>query len=299
MLSWSTVATAFKITLQHLTHFEMLLVASLTSLLIFAAFLTIQRKWRTAAVQLRANLRTFALLGLLNPVAYYLLLFKSYDLLPAHVAQPVNYLWPIALLILLAVFTRQAIPPLKYIGMALSLGGLALISATSTSSDGKPLSVPGLLLGLFSAILWATYWMANNRYKARFDAFVGFFATFLFGSLYLLAAAAVQYVLSGPQSFSPLTTTGLLAGAYVGAFEMGIPFIFFGLALRLTSNPALINQLCYLAPFLSLFIISSILHEHISPATYGGLLLIVLGLLFNQYIVRTPQTRETPAPQAP
>jgi drug/metabolite transporter (DMT)-like permease len=128
--------------------------------------------------------------------------------------------------------------------------------------------------------------------------FVGFFATFLFGSLYLLAAAAVQYVLSGPQSFSPLTTTGLLAGAYVGAFEMGIPFIFFGLALRLTSNPALINQLCYLAPFLSLFIISSILHEHISPpptrpAPHRP------RLLFNQYIVRTPQTRETPAPQAP
>ena len=30
VLSWSTVATAFKIALTHLTHFEMLLIASCT-----------------------------------------------------------------------------------------------------------------------------------------------------------------------------------------------------------------------------------------------------------------------------
>ena len=44
VLSWSTVATAFKIALTHLTHFEMLLVASITSLIIFTIVLTIQRK---------------------------------------------------------------------------------------------------------------------------------------------------------------------------------------------------------------------------------------------------------------
>ena len=36
VLSWSTVATAFKVALSYLTHFEMLLVASVTSLAIFA-----------------------------------------------------------------------------------------------------------------------------------------------------------------------------------------------------------------------------------------------------------------------
>ena len=46
VLSWSTVATAFKVSLTYLTHFEMLLVASFTSLLIFTVMLTIQRKWK-------------------------------------------------------------------------------------------------------------------------------------------------------------------------------------------------------------------------------------------------------------
>ena len=35
VLSWSTVATAFKIALMHLTHFGMLLIASCTALAIY------------------------------------------------------------------------------------------------------------------------------------------------------------------------------------------------------------------------------------------------------------------------
>lgn len=128
VLSWSTVATAFKIALTHLTHFEMLLIASCTSLVIFALLLTFQKKWRLVSELSGRQWGYFALLGLLNPVAYYLVLFKAYDLLPAQVAQPINYAWPIVLLILLALFAHQPIPPKKYIGMFISLGGVVLIS---------------------------------------------------------------------------------------------------------------------------------------------------------------------------
>ena len=86
VLSWSTVATAFKIALTHLTHFEMLLIASCTSLVIFALLLTFQKKWRLVSELSGRQWGYFALLGLLNPVAYYLVLFKAYDLLPAQVA---------------------------------------------------------------------------------------------------------------------------------------------------------------------------------------------------------------------
>ena len=107
VLSWSTVATAFKIALTHLTHFEMLLIASCTSLVIFVLLLTFQKKWRLVSELSGRQWGYFALLGLLNPVAYYLVLFKAYDLLPAQVAQPINYAWPIVLLILLALFAHH------------------------------------------------------------------------------------------------------------------------------------------------------------------------------------------------
>lgn len=275
VLSWSTVATAFKVALSYLTHFEMLLVASITSLVIFAVVLSVQRRWSAVAALPGRTWGYFALLGLLNPVAYYLVLFKSYDLLPAQVAQPVNYFWPIFLLVLLALFAKQRIPGRKYIGMFISLGGLVLISAGGGQTGALEIPPFGLFLGLMSAVLWATYWMVNRRNSHKADATVSCFMSFLFGSAYLLIGAVFVGV-------NLDTLPGILSGMYVGAFEMGIPFICFGLAMRTTSNPALINQLCYLSPFLSLFFVSAILGEQILITTYIGLSLIVAGIVFNE-----------------
>lgn len=280
VLSWSTVATAFKVALTYLTHFEMLLVASITSLLIFTVVITFQKKWKQVTGMSKQLWGYFALLGLLNPVVYYLVLFKSYDLLPAQVAQPVNYMWPIVLLILLAVFAKQPIPGKKYIGMFISLGGLILISAGGKQGGEMNIPLFGLFLGIMSAFLWATYWMVNNKNKEKADAIIACFMSFLFGSIYLTLGALVVGV-------NLHTLPGILSGMYVGAFEMGIPFVCFGLAIRKTSNPALINQLCYLSPFLSLFFVSTILGEQIVPTTYIGLILIVTGIVFNEYFVKT------------
>lgn len=280
VLSWSTVATAFKVALSYLTHFEMLLVASFTSLAIFAVVLTVQRRWGAVKALPCRTWGYFALLGLLNPVAYYLVLFKSYDLLPAQVAQPVNYFWPIFLLVLLALFAKQRIPAKKYVGMFISLGGLVLISTGGGQMGKLEISPFGLFLGLMSAVLWATYWMVNNKNSHKADATIACFMSFLFGSIYLAIGALFVGV-------NLHTLPGILSGMYVGAFEMGIPFICFGLAMRTTSNPALVNQLCYLSPFLSLFFVSTILGEQIVPTTYIGLFLIVVGIVFNEYFAKS------------
>jgi len=280
VLSWSTVATAFKKSLLHLTHFELVLVACVTSLVIFTILMTIQKKWHLLKTLKPKEWGYFALLGLLNPVAYYLVLFKSYDLLPAQVAQPINYAWPIVLVVLLAIFTRQPIAPKKYIGMAISLAGVATISLGGGQALGAALPISGLLLAALSAFLWASYWVVNNKNKDKFDASLAFFMTFLFGSIYMTIGALVKGVELN-------TVPGLLWGAYVGAFEMGIPFIFFGLAMRKTDNPALVNQLTYLSPFMSLFFISMILGEKIVPTTFVGLALIVIGIVFNEYFVKS------------
>lgn len=276
VLSWSTVATSFKIALMHLTHYEMLLIASCTTLVIFTLLMTFQRKWKLVAELTPRQWGLFAFLGLLNPVAYYLVLFKAYALLPAQVAQPINYAWPIVLLVLLALFAHQPIPPKKYIGMFLSLGGVALISIGSGNISDTGISTTGLLLAALSAILWASYWIVNNKLKDKVDGSVTLFMSFLFGTCYLLAGMCGTEV-------NISTLPGILSGMYVGCFEMGLPFLFFGLAIRKTSNPALINQLCYLSPFLSLFLIAIVLNEQIVATTYAGLALIVSGILFNQY----------------
>ena len=276
VLSWSTVASAFKIALRYLSSFELLLVASCTAFLIFLFTLLARKKWKEVKNLSASQWRWFALLGLLNPVTYYLVLFRAYDLLPAQVAQPVNYSWPILLLILLSLFAGQSIPKIKYVGMLLSLGGVVLISAGTGLSDKLEFSVTGFLLAFLSAFLWAGYWMVSNKRK-EVDAIIALTVTFFFGSAYLLIASLWMEPVVLP-------VQALLSGMYVGAFEIGIPFVCFGMAIKLTSNATLVNQMCYLSPFLSSFLIHLVLGEQIVWTTYAGLLLIVVGIVFNQYL---------------
>ncbi|MBP7293317.1 MAG: DMT family transporter, partial [Bacteroides sp.] len=236
VLSWSTVASAFKIALRYLSSFELLLVASCTAFLIFLFTLLARNKWKGVKNLSASQWRWFALLGLLNPVTYYLVLFRAYDLLPAQVAQPVNYSWPILLLILLSLFAGQSIPKIKYVGMLLSLGGVVLISAGTGLSDKLEFSVTGFLLAFLSAFLWAGYWMVSNKRK-EVDAIIALTVTFFFGSAYLLIASLWMEPVVLP-------VQALLSGMYVGAFEIGIPFVCFGMAIQLTSNATLVNQMC-------------------------------------------------------
>ena len=276
--SWSTVASAFKISLRHYSYYELLLVAAITAMLVFAIVITFQKKWHLLKAITRKEWMLFAITGLLSPTGYYLILFKAYELLPAQIAQSINYSWAIVLTLLLALFMKQRIPVLKYLGMAISLGGVALISLGSESFSGLQLSVTGLLLAFISSFVWASFWILNKK-SEHIDNILALFVSFLFGSLFLLIG--LLFVDVQLQSIK-----GLLSAIYVGLFEMAIPFIFFGLALKKTDNPALINQLCYLSPFISLFIIRSVLGEQIYLTTFMGLLLIVGGILFNEYGVK-------------
>jgi drug/metabolite transporter (DMT)-like permease len=284
VLSWSTVATAFKLALRQQTHFEMLLIASCTAFVILSAAMTIQRKWRQLTHFSGKRWGVYALIGLLNPVLYYLVLFNGYALLPAQIAQPINYAWPILLLILLATFGHQPIRRKKYIGMALSLGGVVLISVGSGQMQQSSISITGLLLALLSALLWATFWL-TNKINEQTDSTVNLFVIFLFGSAYLLLSSLFIPV---HLSFG----SSMYASIYIGAFEMAIPFIFFSMALKTTNNPALINQLCYLAPFVSLLLIHFVLKEHIYTTTFFGLILIIVGIIFNEYFASTAKIKE-------
>ena len=276
--SWSTVASAFKIGLRHYSYYELLLVAAITASMLFALVITIQKKWHLLKSITRKEWGLFAITGMLSPAGYYLILFKAYDLLPAQIAQSINYSWAIVLTLLLALVTKERIPLLKYIGMAISLGGVALISLGSDTIVGVKLSILGLLLAFISAFVWASFWILNKK-SEHIDNILALFISFFFGSLFLL----VGLLFIDVQLYS---SKGLLSAIYVGLFEMVIPFIFFGLALKKTDNPALINQLCYLSPFISLFIIRSVLGEQIYYTTFIGLVLIVGGILFNEYGVR-------------
>jgi drug/metabolite transporter (DMT)-like permease len=86
-------------------------------------------------------------------------------------------------------------------------------------------------------------------------------------------------------------TLGLLGAVYIGFFEMGITFVVWLKALRLSETTAQVSNLIYLVPFLSLIVIYFTIGETILPSTIIGLVFIVSGVLLQRYIASNQRER--------
>lgn len=276
VLLWSTVATAFKITLEHFTPIQMLTVASAVSIFALVGVAVYQNTLSKLVDTFVANPWYYILLGAINPLAYYLVLFKAYDLLPASQAQPLNYSWAITLTLMAAVFLGQKIRKQDWVACVLGYLGVIVIA---TKGDVLALefdSPLGVGLALLSTLLWAGYWILNAKNKA--DPILGL----LLGFLVALPVAIGLSIYEGA-SWGDIPISGWLAVSYVGLFEMGITFVLWLSALRLTQNTARISNLIFASPFISLLLLANIIGEEIHPSTLIGLVMIVCGLLIQQF----------------
>ena len=271
---WATVATAFKIALNEISNLQLLLIASSTALIVCFIELIRTKKLNFLRESLLSKSTIFrgAWQGFMNPFIYYLILFKGYSLLPAQIAQPLNFSWQIVLMILMAIFLKQKMHFNQVAGVLVSFSGIIILSLNNSADISGKLSVFGLGLIIASTIIWATYWLLKINEKQ--DSVIELFVSFLFGTIYLVVVS-----LFTPMEFPPLRP--LLAGIYAGMFEMGITFILWSKALKLATNRVTLTQLIYLSPLLSLLLIHFILGEKIGVLTIAGLFLIIGGILIS------------------
>jgi drug/metabolite transporter (DMT)-like permease len=76
---------------------------------------------------------------------------------------------------------------------------------------------------------------------------------------------------------------GFFGAVYVGVFEMGITFVLWLKALRLSRTTAQVSNLIYLTPFFALVFINLFVGERILASTVIGLAFIVSGILLQKY----------------
>ncbi len=269
---WSTVPTAFKISLGEMDILSMLTIATLSStaaltIALFSGRKTVQLMKTTGRELLKS-----AILGLINPFIYYLILLRAYQLLPAQVAQPLNMIWPVIIVFLSVPILRQKIAGRSYLALLISFVGVYIIA-----SQGKPFTashsdLKGVFLATGSSLFWAVYFLMNVKDKR--DETVKLLLNFIFGSIYLIAAM----IITGNFHSVP-GLKGVAASVYIGIFEMGITFLFWLRALQMATTTDKVSNLVYLAPFLSLVFVHFIIHEPVYYTTPAGLLLIIIGIL--------------------
>ncbi|WP_428562913.1 MAG: DMT family transporter [Solidesulfovibrio sp. DCME] len=267
---WSTVASAFKLSLAHLTPLQLLFYASLASCLVLGLVLAATGRLGALFALSRPQWRRSMLLGALNPFLYYTILFAAYDLLPAQEAQPLNYTWAITLSLLAVPLLGQKLRRKDMLALVVSYAGVVVIASHGDVLGLRFASPSGVALALVSTLVWALYWILGA--KDDRDPVVGLMANFLC-SLPLTLLAVLCFSDPWPGSWE-----GLAGAAYVGTFEMGLAFVTWLTALRCAVNAARVANLIFLSPFLSLVLIHFFVGEAILPSTVVGLVLILAGL---------------------
>jgi drug/metabolite transporter (DMT)-like permease len=274
VLFWSTVATAFKLALRYLDVFQLLFYASLVSAVALLAAVAARGRLSRLAAELRANPTYYLLMAALNPCLYYCVLLSAYDMLPAQQAQAINYTWAITLSLMAIPLLGQPMKARDVIAAAAGYFGVLVIATRGDLRSLEFDSLPGVALALLSTLLWAAYWIASARHPR--DGTVALCLNFL------IAVPMTALLCAAFSSLTVPAWQGLAAAAYVGLFEMGVTFLLWSAALRSATRVALVGNLIFLAPFLSLVFIQLVLREEIHVATLLGLCLIVPAALYQQ-----------------
>jgi len=273
---WSTVAVPFKIGLQHFHYIHFLFITIAIAVLVSFITLVIQKKLSIIKTLSKNDWIWSIIAGFLNPFLYYLMLFKAYSILPAQIAQALNYTWPIMLVLLSVPFLGQKINLVGFGTLIVGFLGVYLIASQGQPWPLKPSEPFGVLLAISTSIVWASFWIINTKLKT--DSVVNLFINFSTGLLLTFPLALLT-----PVNYK-VPLQGWLAVSYSGVFEMGITFVIWLTAMRLTTRTDKISNYVFLAPFLSLLFIYLMLEEKIFGTTFLGLLLIIGSIFLNKYV---------------
>ncbi|MCE8022402.1 DMT family transporter [Halomonas sp. MCCC 1A11036] len=269
---WSTVATAFKVALAYMSPLELMWLASLVSWLLMGVMVVRQGLLGEA---LRHGWRTAAWAGLMNPVAYYLVLFGAYDRLPGQEAMALNYTWALAMAFLAVPLLGQRLTRVDVLAGLVAYSGVWVIATRGQVLNVAFADPLGVGMALASTLLWALYWLLNVR--DRRPPLVAQWQNFSVGLPVL-----TLLMLLGP-GFSWHGWAAVGAGVYVGLFEMGIAFVLWQMAMHRVSRTAKVSNLIFLSPPVSLLLLYLVVGEPILVSTLVGLVLILGGLGLQQW----------------
>jgi drug/metabolite transporter (DMT)-like permease len=275
VLLWSTIASAFKISLRYLDFLNLLFYSSIVASVFLFLYLLFLKKLKLLKAFTRKDYLRSALLGFLSPFLYYAVLLKAYSILKAQEAVTLNFIWPIMLVLLSIPILHQRIGLKSIFAIIISFFGVFLIATEGDVLGFRFTNTMGVLLASGSSVIWAFFWIYNV--KDKHDEAVRLFVNFAFGTVFIFLSILLFSELKIPNR------SGVLGAAYVGLCEMGITFLIWLKALRLSKSTAHVAGLIYLAPFFALVLIPFFVGEKILFSTVTGLVLIVAGIVLQKF----------------
>ena len=216
---------------------------------------------------------TLGFIGLFLYSAFY---YYGLTKLTAQEACILNYLWPIMLVVFSCILLKEKLTATKGIAMLCSFAGIVVLSVGGGSTDG--LSVSGMLGCIAAAVCYGLFSVLNK--KADYDQ------TVAMAVFWLVTAVCATVLGLCTEKWVPIRGVQWIGILWLGVIVDGLAYLLWALALNGTRNTAVIANLAYLTPFLSLLVSAVFLRETLQPRAFAALVLIVGGILLQNLFPR-------------
>ncbi len=182
----------------------------------------------------------------------------------------VNYMWPILTVIMCCIILKERFTMRKLLAAALSVIGMAVIVTQGDIKNIELGNMKGILACLFAAFCYSIFSALNK--KEQYDQAI------MLNVAYLVTAviSGMMSVVSG--EFTVIGGNQIYGFLWSGVVVSALAYLLWGIAIN-SGNTAKIAILAYLCPFLSLVFGYFLLGERISLYSFGGLVLIIGGVL--------------------
>lgn len=195
--------------------------------------------------------------------------------------------------ILARIFLKEERPgPLFYLGFCCAIGGIFLISFTSTTQLG--LSPKGDILAVLSAVVWAVYSILTRKIAAfGHHTIQATRRTFFYGILFMIPALfAFDFRLGLERLALPRNLYNIL---FLGIGASALCFVSWNLALSWL-GAVKTSVYIYLVPVVTAAVSVLVLHESLTRITVLGILLTLTGLSLSE-IRRLPFRKKVSSDQ--
>ena len=241
VLFWSTVPTAFKLGLNEYTPVQLILIASFVSVLILGTVLVFQGKSTLLLKQSKKEFTSSLLLGAFNPFIYYIILFKGIFIIACTIGTTPEYDLADCYFNFIGThaWAKNKLEKFCRPGNKLYRGRYYLFPGRPKGIS-KHKYITGVLLALASSVMWALYWTLNVKDKR--DEILKLFLNFVTGFILLLIATAFF------SDFHFHWGTGFWAAIYIGFFEVGVTYILWMNAMKLSQKQCNYWEPCVFCP---------------------------------------------------
>ena len=227
--------------------------------------------WKTRdRIQWRKNWKIYIVTAILNITLFYGLQTEGLKLVPSGLFSVIVYFQPILVGLFAWIWLGESMTVTKVIGLI--LGFLGVISVSAEGFTGH-VSVPGIILGLLTAVSWALGTVYTKKTANSVDSlWMVAFQCLIGGVILMIAGFSTEkwtsIVWNGTYIF------GLAFGTILG---IAISWILYVLLVK-TGDASVVATFTFLVPMLAVIIGTVFMNEPFTILLFVGILFIVASI---------------------